>query len=53
MHLPEPDAERLAKKDVAVKALLGVPSRDCVLSKPEELIAYECDGGLDPFPWTV
>ena len=44
MHLPEPDAERLAKKGAAVKALLAVLPRDCVLSRTEDLIAYECDG---------
>jgi glycolate oxidase len=44
MHLPEPDAERLAKKGAAVKALLAELPRDCVLSRTEDLIAYECDG---------
>ena len=44
MYLPEPDPARLAKKDVAVKALLGELPRECVLFRPEDLIAYECDG---------
>ena len=44
MHLPEPDAARLAKKDVAVKALLAELPSDGVLYRPEDLIAYECDG---------
>jgi glycolate oxidase len=44
MHFPDPDPVRLAKKDAAVKALLAVLPRECVLFSAEDLIAYECDG---------
>lgn len=44
MHLPQPDAERLAKKPAIVKALQSKLSKDAVLHEADDLIAYECDG---------
>ncbi|HKI98151.1 MAG TPA: FAD-linked oxidase C-terminal domain-containing protein [bacterium] len=44
MHLPEPLPERLAKRDAVLRALHGVLPRECVLQRPEDLIAYETDG---------
>lgn len=44
MQMPPPDPVRLKKRDAVVAALKAALGKEAVLSLPEELVPYECDG---------
>ena len=44
MHMPEPDAESLAKRQQVVDALRAIVPGEGVVADADELRAYECDG---------
>ena len=43
MHLPQPKAERVQRRDEVVYRLKEVLPPDQVIHRPEDLVAYECD----------